>query len=48
MGALSMKGEPFLGWKYHDGSRLLDEENFELNSTPEFNAGAIMMALILN
>jgi len=39
--SFSMKSEPFLGWKYHDGSRLLDEQDFELNSKPEFNAGSI-------
>jgi hypothetical protein len=26
----------FAGWKYHDGSRLVDEEDFELNSSKKF------------
>jgi hypothetical protein len=30
----------FQGWKYHDGSRLVDEEDFELNSSEKYFAGA--------
>lgn len=30
-----------IDWKYHDGSKLVDEEDYVINSKPEFSAGLL-------
>jgi hypothetical protein len=36
----TMSGREFTEWKYHDGTRLIDEEEFELNTSAQFAPNA--------